>query len=69
MRERTGNFQGIERRAYSVQEFAAAYGLGKSLAYDLVQRGEIAAVRVGRRIIIPREAAEEWLRKKAQQGQ
>jgi excisionase family DNA binding protein len=63
--QRAGAGEGVVRLAYDVQEFARAAGLGRSLAYELVKRGEVAAFRVGRRIVIPREAAEEWLRRNA----
>ncbi|WP_041458719.1 excisionase family DNA-binding protein [Ammonifex degensii] len=56
-----------DRIAYSIPEFAAAVGLGKSLIYELVKRGEIPSIRVGRRILIPRSAAEEWLRRKMEE--
>jgi excisionase family DNA binding protein len=63
--QRVGAGEGVVRLAYDVQEFARATGLGRSLAYELVRRGEVASFRVGRRIIIPRDAAEEWIRRKA----
>lgn len=66
--QRKGAGEGVERLGYDVQEFARAVGLGRSLAYELVRRGEVAAFRVGRRIVIPREAAEEWLRRNAAQA-
>ncbi len=64
MRERTGNHQGVERLAFSVPEFAVAAGIGRSLAYELIKRGEIKSFRIGRRVVIPREAVEQWLREK-----
>jgi excisionase family DNA binding protein len=48
------------REALSVRQFAEVYGLGKSTVYELVDSGQLRAVRCNRRILIPREAAEAW---------
>jgi excisionase family DNA binding protein len=40
----------------SVEELAAWLGIGRSLAYDLVRRGVVPAVRFGRLVRIPRSA-------------
>jgi len=62
MQKRT--FQGVERLAYSPLELAYATGLGRSSVYELIRRGDISVVRVGKRILIPREAAERLLRER-----
>ncbi len=43
----------------TVEETADALGIGRTLAYELVTRGELPALRLGRRIVIPRSAIEE----------
>jgi excisionase family DNA binding protein len=45
-----------ERLTYTVQEAAQALGVGRNSAYALLQRGELPCVRVGRRVLIPRDA-------------
>ena len=50
-----------QRLVYTVTETAALLGLGRSTAYDLVARGEIATVRVGRRLFVTRPTLEEIL--------
>ena len=50
-----------QRLVYTVTETAAMLGLGRSTAYDLVARGEIATVRVGRRLFVTRLTLEEIL--------
>ena len=50
------------RPAMSVAEAAAALGISRALAYDLVRQGEIPSVRLGRRIVVPRIAVEQLLR-------
>lgn len=51
-----------ERLAVSVEEAARLLGISRDLAYDLVSRGELQAVRLGRRIVIPRLSLELLLR-------
>ena len=49
-----------ERMAYSVLNFAKAYDIGKTLAYELVNRGEVESRKVRGKTRIPRESAEAW---------
>lgn len=50
--------RGGERLAVSVDEAAGLLGISRDLAYDLVAQGQIPAVRLGRRIVIPRVQLE-----------
>lgn len=43
------------RLTYTVDEAAALLGIGRNHAYAAIQRGEIPHIRVGRRILIPRD--------------
>lgn len=45
----------------SVPEAARLLGLGRNSVYEAVRRGEVPAVRVGRRLVVPIRALEEWL--------
>jgi len=45
----------------SVTEAARLLGIGRTLAYDLVTRGDLPAVRLGRRVLIPRHAIDTLL--------
>ena len=49
------------RLAYSVDEVAKLLGLGRNTTYEAVWRGQIPSVRVGRRLLVPRRALEEFL--------
>ena len=51
----------IARRTYTVPEVAALLGIGRSTAYDLVARGELAATRIGRRWIVSPVVLEQIL--------
>jgi excisionase family DNA binding protein len=46
----------MERFTYSVTEAAAVLGISRTLAYELVARGELPHVRFGRRVLVPRKA-------------
>ncbi|MGO9558272.1 MAG: helix-turn-helix domain-containing protein [Acidimicrobiales bacterium] len=43
----------------SVCEAAKLLGISKDLAYDLVARGELPSLRLGRRIVVPTKALLE----------
>jgi excisionase family DNA binding protein len=45
----------------TVREAATMLRIGRNLAYELVARGEIPSVRLGRLIRVPRAALEERL--------
>jgi len=47
--------------AYSVRQTAAQLGVSEDAVYALVRSGGLPHKRVGRRIIIPRSALEQWL--------
>ena len=46
---------------YTVDEVAALLGVARGVAYDNVRSGQIPAVRVGRRWLIPRSRFHAWL--------
>lgn len=45
----------------TVREAAALLRISRNLAYELVTRGEIPAIRLGRVIRVPRAALEQWI--------
>lgn len=45
-----------ERLTFNVGEAAELLGVSRAFAYELVARGELPAIRLGRRILIPRHA-------------
>ena len=50
-----------DRRAMTVTQAAAMLGISRALAYELVARRELPAIRLGRRIIVPRHAIDAML--------
>ena len=49
------------RRAYHVNEAAAAFGLSRSTLYKLMSAGALRSVKIGRRRLIPIEAMDALL--------
>ena len=50
-----------ERMTLSIEEAAMRLGISRALAYELVRRGELPRLRLGRRIVIPRKALEAFV--------
>ena len=55
------------RFAFSVAESAKMLGLGRTKMVQLVAEDQIRHIRVGRRVLIPRSALEEFLDTQANQ--
>ena len=55
--------------ALSVEEAGALLGISRDLAYDLGARRELPAVRLGKRLVVPRRALEEALERLLEAGQ
>jgi excisionase family DNA binding protein len=45
----------------SVDETATLLGISRQLAYTSVKEGRIPAIRIGRRLLVPRRALEKLL--------
>ena len=53
--------QDCERVTFTVDEAAARLGIGRNAAYEAIKRRELPALRIGRRIVVPRAALERFL--------
>jgi excisionase family DNA binding protein len=51
----------VDVATISVSEAARVLRISRNLAYELVARGEIPALRLGRRIVIPRAQLDRLL--------
>jgi excisionase family DNA binding protein len=51
---------------YTIEEAAQLLRIGRTTAYDAARRGELPSVRLGRRLLVPRQALEHLM--KAGQG-
>lgn len=47
-------------RAFSVATFCERYGISRAYTYVLIKRGELNAVKMGNRTLIPVESADTW---------
>jgi len=54
--------------AFSIPQAAAALNLSETFTRQLVYKGELPAVQVGRRWIIPVKMLEKWLEDQAAGG-
>jgi excisionase family DNA binding protein len=53
----------------SIPEAAVVVGLGRTKLYELVARGEIATVRIGRAVRVPVRALEDFVERLQEQGE
>lgn len=60
--ERGRRYLAERRLTLTVEQSAGLLGISRALAYDLVRRHELPALRLGRRLVVPRVALEEMLR-------
>jgi excisionase family DNA binding protein len=44
-----------------VVEAACRLGVGRTTMYDLLKRGEIVPIRIGRRVLIPSASLDTWV--------
>lgn len=49
------------RVAYSIEEFAALTGLGRTRVFEELKMGRLHAVKSGRRTLIPASEVDVWL--------
>lgn len=52
----------MEKKFMDVKDFIVATGLSKAFVYKLINKGNIRAVRFGRRLLIPISEVEALLR-------
>jgi excisionase family DNA binding protein len=50
------------KRARTVKQFCADYGVGKTLTYAEIKAGRLRAVKVGFKTLVRHEDSEAWLR-------
>lgn len=51
----------VIRLTLSVEEAAILLGISRALAYNLVRRGELPSLQLGRRVVVPRRALEDYV--------
>lgn len=53
--------ENTEIAAYDIKSFCKAYSVSRSFVYEEIKSGRLRRVKVGRRTLIPRQFADEWL--------
>jgi excisionase family DNA binding protein len=52
----------LDRITLTVEEAGTRLGISRTLAYELVRRGEIPSIRLGRRVLVPIRALERLVK-------
>ena len=70
MEGRKGYMKKVQFRSYeelplmlSVTEMAAALGISRAGAYELVRTEGFPALKIGSRIVIPKDELQEWVKR------
>lgn len=53
----------MEKLVYSVKEMAQLLNVGMNAAYCIANRNDFPKIQLGRKILIPKKALEEWVDK------
>jgi len=61
MTAKSGAPERAERVTLSVEQTAALLGISRNGTYDAINRGEIPSIRIGRKLLVPRQALERLL--------
>lgn len=51
------------RAVYTAMEIKNILGIGKNEAYRLIHSGEFKVLKLGRKILVPKESFHNWLNK------
>ncbi len=51
----------LDRFTFTIPEAAQAIGIGRSTLYKLINEGELRTVRLGTRVLVPRDSVLELL--------
>ena len=54
---------------WRADDFAKAHGIGRTLVYEEIKRGELKIIKVGSRTLIPDSEAKAWQKRKAEATQ
>jgi excisionase family DNA binding protein len=54
------------RLVVRVAEAARLLDIGRSKCYDLIRRGELPAIRVGKTVRVPLDALRQWIARQSQ---
>lgn len=63
------NQETLEPAVYDVPEIAVLLNINRITAYQLAKKEGFPAVRIGRRIIVPKQAFHRWLDRQVTAGE
>jgi len=58
----------MDRKTLKIEEAAEILGISRGLAYEAARSGQIPALRIGNRLVVPRMALERMLREGRSHG-
>jgi excisionase family DNA binding protein len=58
----------MEKLLLDIPTAAARIGVGRTLFYELIGRGDILTVRVGRRVLVPSEALKDFVQRRIRES-
>ena len=61
----TNESTGSDRVNWRVDDFCRAHGIGRTLFYEEVKRGEIKLIKIGKRTLVPDSEAKAWQSRKS----
>lgn len=53
----------MDKLVLSVSDLAVTLGISRTTAYELIAREDFPSARLGKRIVIPVDALNEWLKR------
>ncbi len=56
----------LEKLTYTPKEMAQVLGLSLTTVFRLIKKKEIPVIRVGRKVLIPKDKLKEWIDKVTQ---
>lgn len=56
----------MEKRYYSQKDIREITGISRAQVYNIMNRTDFPAVRIGKRIIVPIEAFNRWIEEQTQ---
>jgi excisionase family DNA binding protein len=51
----------VNRRTYSIEEAAQMLGVSRNHAYDMAKEGQLPAIKLGKRLVIPKAPFDRML--------
>jgi excisionase family DNA binding protein len=54
-----------ERLTYKIEEAGRLLGIGRNQAYEAARRGDFPVIKIGKRLLVPKQALDRMLRGEA----